>query len=217
MMTKEQVLNRIDQLLQETESRRDGNATQLLTGALTVMTAAYAGGSSSTQVKALLDRREEIYSQKTGHESMWDYSMIGAVRGALTNLRQEVEAGLLTSVEHEVASDVLSDLVRLARVALEETTEGAKNVAAVLAAAAYEDTIRRIAKEHAGVIERDKLDGVIDKLKNAGLLVSPQLGIALSYLSFRNHALHAEWDKIDRASVTSVLAFVQQLLLKHFS
>ena len=97
------------------------------------------------------------------------------------------------------------------------STEGAKNVAAVLVAAAFEDTIRRIAKEYAGVIERDKLDSVIDKLKNAGLLVSPQLGIALSHLSFRNHALHAEWDKIDRTSVTSVLSFVQELLLKHFS
>jgi hypothetical protein len=217
MMTKEQVLNRIDQLLKETDSGRDANATQVLTGALTLMTAAYGGGSSSTQVKALLDRREEIYSQKTGHEGMWDYTMIMAVRGALTNLRQEVESGLLTSLEHRVASDVLSDLLRLARVALDEATDGAKNVAAVLAAAAYEDTIRRIAKEHADVIERDKLDAIIDRLKNAGLLVSPQLGIALSYLSFRNHALHAEWDKIDRASVTSVLGFVQELLLKHFS
>jgi hypothetical protein len=116
-----------------------------------------------------------------------------------------------------VTSDVLSDFLQLARTALDENSEDAKNVAAVLAAAAYEDTIRRIAKEHAGVIGRDKLDKVITALKDAGLLVSPQLGIAMSYLSFRNHALHAEWDKIDRASVTSVLGFVQELLLKRFS
>ena len=53
--------------------------------------------------------------------------------------------------------------------------------------------------------------------KEVSVLVAPQLGIALSYLSFRNHALHAEWQKIDRASVQSVLGFVEQLLLKHFA
>jgi hypothetical protein len=84
-------------------------------------------------------------------------------------------------------------------------------------AAAYEDTIRRIAKEHAGVIGQDKLDTVIGKLKDAGLLVAPQLGIALGYLNFRNRALHAEWENIDRTSVTSALAFVEELLLKRFA
>jgi len=32
---------------------------------------------------------------------------------------------------------------------------------------------------------------------------SPQVGIAQSYLSFRNHALHANWDKIERESIHS--------------
>jgi hypothetical protein len=68
----------------------------------------------------------------------------------------------------------------------------------------------------AGIIGKDDLSKVIDALKTKEILVAPQLGIALSYLSFRNHALHANWDKIDRSSVTSVLGFVQELLLKHF-
>jgi flagellar motor switch protein FliM len=91
-----------------------------------------------------------------------------AVSGALGNLKQEVSGGLLTSVEHQVASDVLSDFVQLARQALDAGSDGAKNVAAVLAAAAFEDTLRRIAKEFAGVIGQDKLENVIGKLKTAG-------------------------------------------------
>jgi len=63
----------------------------------------------------------------------------------------------------------------------------------------------------------DKLETVIGRLKEAGLLVAPQLSIAQGYLSFRNHALHAEWDKIDRTAVGSALALVEELLLKHFS
>jgi len=83
--------------------------------------------------------------------------------------------------------------------------------------AAYEDTLRRIARQHAGIIGQDKLENVIGKLKDARLLVAPQLGIASGYLSFRNHALHAQWETIDRAAVQSVLGFVEELLLKHFS
>jgi hypothetical protein len=210
-MTKEQVLERANRILGFSGGR--AAAEQAFSGALTLMTAVY--GEGSRQMAALLQRREEITKREGG--SLWDNEMFDAVRGCVANLREEVEAGLLTSVERRVTSDVLSDFLQLARTALDENSEDAKNVAAVLAAAAYEDTIRRIAKEHAGVIGRDKLDKVITALKDAGLLVSPQLGIAMSYLSFRNHALHAEWDKIDRASVTSVLGFVQELLLKRFS
>ena len=65
--------------------------------------------------------------------------------------------------------------------------------------------------------ERDRLETVIGRLKEAGLLVAPQLSIAQGYLPFRNHALHAEWDKIDRTAVGSALALVEELLLKHFS
>ncbi len=58
---------------------------------------------------------------------------------------------------------------------------------------------------------------MIGRLKDSGLLVAPQLGIALGYLNFRNRALHAQWDTIDRSSVSAVLGFVEELLLKHFS
>ncbi len=68
----------------------------------------------------------------------------------------------------------------------------------------------------AGVLGRDDLQDVLTKLKETRIIQGPQVGIAQSYLSFRNHALHANWAKIDRAAVQSVLAFVQELLLKHY-
>lgn len=69
----------------------------------------------------------------------------------------------------------------------------------------------------AGVIGKDDLADVLKKLKEADVMKSPQVGIAQSYLSFRNHALHGNWDSIQRESVVSVLGFVDQLLIKHFS
>jgi len=53
-------------------------------------------------------------------------------------------------------------------------------VAAILAAAAYEDTLRRMV---GGTGLEKKLATVIDDLKAAGILVAPQLGIAVSFLS----------------------------------
>jgi hypothetical protein len=217
-MTKEQILSRIDALLSQCEqvmqSARDVSPEQVVSGALTVMSAIY--GERSPQTQSLVKRVDEI--GKGPMPSVRRKPAIGeAARGVLQNAREEIQAGLLTSLQRQITADVLADLLQLAREALKESADGAKNVAAVLAAAAFEDTIRRIAREHAGIIGQDKLESVIVKLKDAGLLVSPQLGIATSYLSFRNHALHAEWDKIDRSAVSSVLAFVEQLLLKHFA
>jgi len=58
---------------------------------------------------------------------------------------------------------------------------------------------------------------VLTELKNKGVLDGTQIGVAQSYLTFRNKSLHAEWDKVGRETVASVLAFTEQLLLKHFS
>jgi hypothetical protein len=141
---------------------------------------------------------------------------IQIIAGVLRNILAEIDAGLLGSLTRRVTGDVLTDFVALARAILDEHGERGKNVAAVLAAAAFEDTIRRMGTTLAGTVGRDDLQDVIQALKKAGVLVAPQLGIAGSYLSFRNHALHADWDKIDAASVHSVLGFVEQLLIKHF-
>ncbi len=80
----------------------------------------------------------------------------------------------------------------------------------MLTAAAFEDTIRRMGETFAGVIGQDDLSNVSTKLKDTGIIQSPQVGIAQSYLSFRNHALHANWDKTERESIHSVLGFVEQ-------
>jgi len=189
------------------------DANKVLQGALTVMTAVYGDGSS--QVKTLLKSAEEV-RQKYMVTDIVAQELGQLAHGAILNLKEEFDAGLFGSLQKRIAGDVLTDFIQLAKAALESKGDDAKNVAAVLAAAAFEDTIRRMGSSFAGVIGRDKLDEVINALKNAGILQPPQLGIAISYLNFRNHALHANWQQIERASVHSVLGFVEEILLKHF-
>jgi len=209
---------RIESLLSKANTQSAdliADANELLQGTLTTMSAMY--GSESYQVKALQDAAKEALNRKTGVLSHHMADLKRALKGTLENLKAEIESGLIGSLQKRIASDVLSDLVQLARVVLDEPGDNAKNVAAVLAAAAFEDTVRRMGSVFAGVMGKDDLSDVIEALKVKGFLVPPQLGIALSFLNFRNRALHANWSDIDRAAVNSVLGFVQELLLKHFS
>lgn len=137
--------------------------------------------------------------------------------GALTNLKREIDGGLVGNVRQEVTGEVLADLLQLAKVALDEGSEGSKNVAAVLAAAAYEDTIRRMGSSFCGVQTREDLSKIIVALKDGGVLQGAQFGTVQAQLQFRNHALHAQWSGIDAVGVSTVIQLVQALLLKHFS
>ncbi len=207
---------RVDSLLEKAAKGRGDElirANELLQGALSVMAAVY--GPDSHQVATLRQNVEEI--RKIGPMvELYNLKIIDTVAGTLNNLKAELDAGLAGSLQKRLTGEVLTDFIQLARAVLDQKGEDAKNVAAVLAAAAYEDTIRRMGATFAGVMGRDDLSDVIDALKKAGVLQSPQLGIALGYLNFRNRALHANWDQIDRASVSSVLGFVEELLIKHF-
>lgn len=135
--------------------------------------------------------------------------------GALKNISEELDAGFAGTLQKSITAEVLTDHVGLSRRALEDGSDDAKNVAAVLAAVAFEDTIRRLAINN-GIPHKDKLADVLNELKSQGILQGAQVGIANSYLNFRNSALHAQWDRVDRAGVASVLGFVEQLLLTQF-
>ena len=49
------------------------------------------------------------------------------------------------------------------------------------------------------------------------VLVGPSVSTASGYLKFRNDALHADWKHIRPEVTGSCLAFVEGLLLQHFS
>jgi hypothetical protein len=141
---------------------------------------------------------------------------IEAIRGALSAIKDELDSGFLGSLRVTLTGEVLTDFVKLARTTLEQSGDGAKNVAAVLTAAAFEDVIRRLA-ELKGLPHQEKLADVITELKNVGVLQGTEVGTAQSYLTFRNRALHAQWNEVSRPVVESALAFTEQMLLKHLS
>lgn len=208
---KDMWLNSARGVLARTISGHSSEAVQFATSMLTAF-----HGPRSTQLKAFTEGLE-MDSRRAANATDADWHHLARARGAITNAVAEVEGGLITSLRVLVAGEMLSELVRLGKEVLETKTEEAKNVAAVLVAAAFEDLMRRMGEEFASVTGRPKLEDVINALKSAEVLKGGQVGTALSYLQFRNDSLHADWNKVDRSQVESCIAFIEALLLKHFS
>lgn len=187
---------------------------ELVHGAISVCEICY--GPDSTQVKGLVVHQQSLTTPKG---RFGDNPKMNAAytQGVLTNLLSNVEQGLIGSFQQTVAGEVLGDLLGLAKEALLRKEQAAVNVAAVLTAAAYEDALRRMGHQLAGISDRPNLETVIQKLKESGHLKGAQVSTAAGYLPFRNNALHADWKNVETTTVHSCLAFVEQLLLKHFS
>jgi hypothetical protein len=173
-------------------------------------------GPHSTQLKAFLDGQDAISKMKIGTVEIRSFQLNHA-HGVIKNAKEELEAGLVGNMRVLVAGEVLAELVALGKEILSQKDEAGKNVSAVLIAAAYEDLMRRMGEEFATVNGRPKLEEVINVLKSASVLKGGQVALALSFLPFRNHSLHAEWNKVDSSQVESCLSFIEALLLKHFS
>jgi hypothetical protein len=212
-MKEEDIRARVDVLLAGGGvGNRVTRSTALLQGTLTIMGVLY--GPGSIQAESLAKDAESIRASPRNRNAAADI-ISNLAEGALRNIKGELDAGIVGTLQKEVTRNVLTDFLQLARAALDENGDDAKNVAAVLAAAVFEDTIRRIAAGN-GLPHIEKLQNVIDELKNKGLLRGTQVGVASTYLNFRNSSLHAQWGRVERESVASVLAFVEELLRKHF-
>lgn len=182
--------------------------------ATSLVTAIY--GTQSSQMNALTTGLAQIAKSASNPQSVVFHQGHHA-RGVIAGVVAEIEGGLVGTIRAQVAGEVFAELVSLGKGILEDQTESAKNVSAVLIAAAFEDLIRRMGTELAGVVGRPKLEEVVVILKNAGVLRGGEVGTAQSYLKFRNDSLHANWANVQRSQIESCTAFIEALLLKHFS
>jgi hypothetical protein len=171
-------------------------------------------GPNSVQVRAYMQGADNISRNK---KEGLAHQLFMHARGAISRTVLDLENGVVTNLRTSIQGELLGDLIGLAKEALSRNTDETKNVAAVLSAAAFEDSIRRLAAEKAGVQDRPKLETVLGALKEAGILKGGNLSLANSMLKFRNDSLHADWQQVTRAQVESCLALTELLLMEHFS
>ena len=189
------------------------HAQPVIPFAVSMLTALY--GPQSAQVEALNSRIAQC-NKEVGFLSPYEQQNAHALN-AIQSAVIEIEAGLIANLRAQVAGEVLAELVALGKEISADGTDAAKNVSAVLIAAAFEDLIRRMGAELAGVVGRPDLQDVLTALKNAGALSGGEVGTAQSYLKFRNDSLHADWAKVQTSQVQSCIGFIEAILLRHFS
>lgn len=135
--------------------------------------------------------------------------------GVFQAAREAYDNDLLFDIEIETAADIFGSFALAAKEAMKE---GSKDVAAVIASAALEDTLKRYAVRN-GLTVNDEitLATVINALKSKGLVSGAQKSLLNGMLKTRNSAMHADWGKITEPEVASLIGFVEQFLLTNFS
>jgi hypothetical protein len=181
-----------------------GHASEALQFAISITSAFY--GPASPQLE-ILKRRAA-----TDKQGFFDVYQISS--GAIKNVVAEIEAGLITAIRLEITGEVLGDLTAMAQEALSENRNA---VAAVLTAAAFEDLMRRLAQDKAGITNRIKLEQILNELKDKHVLQGRKPALANSFLKFRNDSLHADWNSVKESQISSCLALLNSLIVKHLS
>ena len=140
--------------------------------------------------------------------------MVETCRGIFEGAKADVDGGYLFRVQAAVSGEVFGDFILAAKTALDE---GNHNVSAVLACAALEDALKRYAAAQGMSPEGKSMEEVINMLKAGGLVGGAQKSLLSAMPKIRNHAMHAEWEKLTAQDVGSVIGYVERFLLAHFS
>ncbi|MEN6620457.1 MAG: DUF4145 domain-containing protein [Smithella sp.] len=141
-------------------------------------------------------------------------SQVDALKGIFRAAKADYDGGYAFSMQTLISGEIYGDFVALAKGAL---AEGAKDVAAVLACAALEDALKRLALLNDLQVLDKSMQDIVNALKAKGLIGGAQKTLLDTMPKIRDYAMHANWHKITPQDVGSVIGFVEQLLLTKFS
>ncbi len=180
-------------------------------GTISVLESLY--GRDSLQLRSLLETKKE-FSKSTFSSSYRTSYLAQTIRGILRNAQEELNRGLIRNLQAEIAGEIIGDLVQLAKLTLKD---GHVNVAAVLVSAALEDGLKRAAEKQGLVVAGKSMDHIINALKANSFFKGAQGPIVTSFVKLRNAAMHADWEKISDADVTSIIGFLEPFIIERFS
>lgn len=140
-------------------------------------------------------------------------SQLEAARGIFRAAKSDFLGGYVFSVEASISAEIFSDFIALAKQAL---AEGHKDVAAVLASASLEDTLKKYAALNEIEVDDKVMQSVVGALKSKGLVGGAQKSLLETMPKIRDYAMHANWSKITAEDVSSIIGFTEQFLLSHF-
>jgi hypothetical protein len=130
----------------------------------------------------------------------------------LTRLLEEIEGGLLTSVENHAIAVTFDDFLDHGA---EYLKHGKKDEAAVIAGIVFEDTLRRICRNLEIDEKRVPLEALIAELVKLDVITELKAKRARAAAGLRTSAAHARWEGIQLSDVNPVIEFTRELMATH--
>ncbi|GMR18208.1 MAG: hypothetical protein BMS9Abin33_0614 [Gammaproteobacteria bacterium] len=152
---------------------------------------------------------DRICDQEAGlcvHDSVGELSVI------LKNLVDDIEAGLLVSVQDQAQAAVFDDFLDHAK---SYVSNSMKNEAGVIAGVVFEDTLRKICRNSEIEEIGEKLDSLISTLSKKDILSAVKAKRARVAADVRTKATHAQWDGFEMNDVEVTIQFTEELIEKH--
>ena len=207
MPSGEAVKGRIEQLIAEAPALSAGIDYSHQTAWLTA--AQYA-------VQLLCPSSANPYSQRARDHVNSGISSpreaISDMGALLTRLLEEIEDGLLTSIENHAIALTFDDFLDHGA---EYLKHGRKNEAGVIAGIVFEDTIRRICRGLSIPENNVALDTLITELVKQNVLTALKAKRARAAAGLRTSAAHARWEEIELADVPPVIELTRELIAGH--
>ena len=138
--------------------------------------------------------------------------LVSQMAALLARLVEEIEGGLLTTVENHAIAVTFDDFLDHGA---EYLKDGRKNEAAVIAGIVFEDTIRRICRVLEIPENNVPLDTLISELTKRNVLTALKAKRARAAAGLRTSAAHARWEEIQLSDVNPVIEFTRELMAAH--
>ncbi len=211
MNEKETYSKIIAELLNLSEKKNGDALSQVYFRTLTLIENLY--GKNDIRVSTLSKYKSERYDSSPGN-SFSQIHFADLLTGILNGISSDIENDLIFNIERQTIGSVVADFITLAKTSADEDN---KDVAAVLASAALEDSLKRYSMLNDLQVDDKDMSEVINALKAKGLLKGPQASVLTSYAKTRNKAFHADFGKIEMPEVKSLIAFTEEFILKNLS
>ena len=205
MNLKEKILNRINNVLEG--PRSEASYYMELTNIIETIY-----GPNSAQLR-VVEKLEQHAYDGDGRTYAKHLDFVGHLRDCLNTIKADIEGGLVERVQSHAQREIIGDFIELAREAL---NAGQKNVAAVLACAALEDSLKRTAKDRDLDVYDKVMSEVINALKSVGEIRSGEAKTLGNYVNLRDSAFHAQWDEFEDADVEDVIEYTKDFLDERF-
>lgn len=183
---------------------------QVYFGTLTLLETLYT--SNNVRISSLVKFKSERYDPNPTITHLTNNFRENLI-GILNSIKTDIENDLIVNIEKQIIGSVVADFISLAKSSVEQN----KDVAAVLASAAIEDSLKRYALLNGLQVEDKDMTNVVNALKSQGLIKGPQASLLKGCTDTRNKAFHAQWDKIDIPEVKSLITFAEEFILKNLS